>query len=57
MSCGCKKRCSNDYPCVTNNLNCTDMCSCHACENSLEISVSDEELENEDDYASDDEED
>ena len=57
MSCECKKRCSNDCPCVTNNLNCTDMCSCHACENSLEISVSDEELENEDGYASDDEED
>ena len=56
MLCECRKICNKHCPCVANNLNCTDMCSCRNCENMVEINTSDEEVNNEDEYGSDDEE-
>ena len=42
---------------MENFIFCADMCSYHACENSTEIKMSDEALDNEDDYGSDNKED
>lgn len=52
----CKRRCDNDYPCVSNNLNSADMCSCHDWENLVKIRMSDEAPDKEDEYGSNDEE-
>ena len=56
MLCEYRKICNKHCPCVANNLNCTDMCSCCNCENMVEINTSDEEVNNKDEYGSDDEE-
>ena len=53
MSCDCKKRCGGSCQCAVNDLRCTDMCSCNDCGNSMEIEMSDDEIDNEE-YDSDD---
>ena len=58
MSCECKKRCNDSCLCVANDLRCTDMCSCSNCGNSMEIDMSDEEIDDQyesgDDYDEED---
>ena len=49
LSCECKNQCNDRCQCVTNNLNCTDMCSCRDCNNSNTIDESDDETMNDDD--------
>ena len=49
LSCECKNQCNDRCQCVTNNLNCRDMCSCHDCNISITIDESDDETMNDDD--------
>ena len=48
-SCESKNQCNDRCQCVTNNLNCTDTCSCRDCKNSNTIDESDDETMNDDD--------
>ena len=57
LSCECKNQCTDRCQRVTNNLNCTDMCFCRDCNNSITIDESDGETRNDDDDDYHDEED
>ena len=57
LSYECKKQCNDRCPCVTNNINCTYMCSCRDCNNSITFDGSDNETMNDDDNDYHDEED
>ena len=57
LSCECKNQCNDRCQLVTNNLSCTDMCSCRDCNNSITIDESDDETMNGDDDDCHDEED
>ena len=59
MSCDCKRKSENDCICLTNGLNCTDMCSCKDCRNTVIVESDDNETEydTEDDDDDDEEED
>ena len=37
MSCECKKKCDKNCLCASNDLKCTDMCSCNNCDNETPI--------------------
>ena len=37
MPCECKKKCDKTCLCASNDLKCTDMCSCNNCDNKATI--------------------
>ena len=57
MSCDCKRKCENDCICLTNGLNCTDMCSCEDCRNTVIVESDDNEYDTEADDDDKEEED
>ena len=49
LSCECKNQCNDRCQSVTNNLNCTDMCSHRDYNNSITFHESDDETMNDND--------